>query len=269
MLKKMMIVLICGLVSVGLISCGNAENAKTEIPTETKEEIAQVLVDDEYVKITYVGLDDSDEEISALKLSMENKSDDTYTVYAENVSGDDRMAATFFSEKIAPGETVDGKLGLEDIEKGFSIVEGSFALMDDNYDTLKEEPFKVIVNEAGADSAQAKEAETELGTVVLDNEYAKITYLGFAEESNMGPTLKLTVENKTDKTIMILSDDFYADGNGVDSLLSCNRITSGKKATGELTLYADEEFKTVKGSIILEDEERNSIAKQEVEFEVQ
>jgi len=47
--------------------------------------------------------------------------------------------------------------------------------------------------------------------VLVEDDYAKITYLGFAEESNMGPTLKLFVEYKTDKTFMILTDQFYVD----------------------------------------------------------
>jgi len=180
------------------------------------------LVDDEYVKIAYLGLDENNETIPTLKLSIENKTDQTFAVQTENVSADDNMVATFFSEHPTPGEKIDANLELEEVEKGFNYVEGTFVLVDNNYDTLKEEPFKISLD--GTTKIEKEDSKEETSVVLVDDDYAKITYLGFAEESNMGPTLKLSVENKTDKTFMILTDQFYVDDKEIESMMSCDHV---------------------------------------------
>ncbi|WP_324823889.1 hypothetical protein [Sinanaerobacter sp. ZZT-01] len=266
MLKKIVVALICGVISIGLISCGSAADDKTDTLAQNEEKDV-VLVDDEYVKIIYSGLDENNETIPTLKLSIENKTDQTFAVQTEKVSADDSMVTTYFSESPAPGEKIDANLELEEVEKGFNSVEGTFVLIDDNYDTLKEEPFKISLDDTA--KIEKEDQKEETGVVIVDDDYAKITYLGFAEESNMGPTLKLSVENKTDKTFMILTDQFYVDDKEIESMMSCDRVASGKKANAELTLYADKDFKTVKGTFVLNDEENNTIATEQVEFEVQ
>lgn len=250
--------------SIGVISCKSTADNKTETLAQ-KEEKDVVLVDDEFVKITYLGLDENDTSTPTLKLTIENKSDQTYTVQAENVSADDSMASTYFSERPAPGEKIDANLELEEVEDGFKSVEGTFTLVDGNYDTLKEEPFKISLD--GSTKTEEEESTEETSVVLVDDDYTKITYLGFAKESNS--TLKLHVENKTDKTFMILTDQFYDEDKKIESMMSCDHVASGKKANAELTLYADEDLKTVKGTFVLKDEENNEIATEQVEFEAQ
>ncbi|MBF4692150.1 hypothetical protein [Fusibacter ferrireducens] len=257
MLRKGIIFLICVAVSMGLMACGSKENEQVNINT--------VLVDDEYVTITYLGLNKSNENVPTLKLSIENKSDVNYTVRTDKVSADDNMVSTYFSESPAPGEKIDAALEIEDVDH-FNTLEGTFVLSDSNYDTLKEAPFKLTLD--GTAEPKKEEASEETGVVLVDDDCTKITYLGLAEESITGPTLILSVENKSDKTIIVLSDQFYVDDQEIESMLGGDRIVAGKKAKQELTLFADKDFTTVKGTIVLNDEASNTIATEQVEINI-
>lgn len=96
-----------------------------------------------------------------------------------------------------------------------------------------------------------KEEEKEENIVLVDNEYATITYTGIEREDVMGPTLKLLVENKSDQDIIIQAEGVSTDGMMADPICSIE-VVQGKKAKGDLTLMSDsteKDFKSIEGTL--------------------
>lgn len=291
MLKRGIAVLCCVVVSMGFVSCNtqdktsdklqdstaNSDNTKEEQGNDKKTKSSNtkvVLVDDEYVKIIYTGVKQTDDKLPVIELSIENKSDQNFSVQTENVSADNQMALVYFSEEPEPGKTIDAELEVEDINQAFQTLEGTFVLIDNNYDTIKSEPFQLSID--GTNPVQAQENALQESTqdandevVLAEDDYVKIVYKGLVSESDFATSgLNLTVENKSDQTIILVTDKFYLNEKEIESLLSMDRIAAKKSANGELGLYGDVSSSTIKGTFIVQDENRNTIATESVEVQV-
>lgn len=115
----------------------------TEKVTEKAEENV-LIYESEYVKITYLGEDESWLG-PKLKLKIENLSDMNLTVQVRDVSVNDMMVSAIFSSNVSAGKTaIDGisftkssleESGITDMEK----VDFSFHIYNsDNFDTVED-----------------------------------------------------------------------------------------------------------------------------------
>lgn len=109
------------------------------------KEKQKVLVDNKYVKITYLGADKNSSYFKKVSLQVENKSNQNLIIQTRNVSVDGKMIYGMYSPNITPGkiDTSGITFNGNDITTAFNQVEGKFAIITFNYKTLEEENFSI------------------------------------------------------------------------------------------------------------------------------
>lgn len=105
--------------------------------------------------------------------------------------------------------------------------------------------------------------------VLVDNEYAKVTFIGINRESTLGPKIKVQVENKSDKALCIQTkDDVLVDGSIKNATFSEEILPKGAIiANFTLPSTTDKNFKNVKGDIKIIQKDSWSLLKVE-EFSI-
>lgn len=109
------------------------------------KEKQKVLLDNKYVKITYLGVDKNSNYFKKVSLQVENKSSQELIVQTDKVSIDDCMVYGMFSPDIMPGK-IDTKgitFNSSSITTGFNSIQGEFKIIDKNYKTLDTEDFSI------------------------------------------------------------------------------------------------------------------------------
>ena len=101
----------------------------------------------------------------------------------------------------------------------------------------------------GAEKTEAKTEETKADAqasaklepgVLLDDAYVKVEWTGFGE-SIMGQQLTMNFENKTDKKISVMAQNFAANGMMMDSMLLAE-IDADDTVEDGLTIYSAEDL---------------------------
>lgn len=106
-----------------------------------------------------------------------------------------------------------------------------------------------------------KEAVKEYEVVLVDDELAKIVVTGKFNDEILGPSYKVSVENKTDKKIIVQTRDVSIDGVMEDPIFSVE-VTAGKKANDNMTFMNIESLETLKnleGKLVIIDENFSDI----------
>ena len=87
--------------------------------------------------------------------------------------------------------------------------------------------------------------------VLFENEYAKVTYIGINRESNLGPKIKVKIENKYNQDLCIqIKDNVSVDASNKNGTLN-EEIASKNNIVANFLLPSstDKNFKNVKGKI--------------------
>lgn len=92
---------------------------------------------------------------------------------------------------------------------------------------------------AAETTAPQKDAVTIDQVVLLDEAGLKITAKGLETQGFFGPSLKLLVENNTDKNLTVQARKSSINGYMVETMLSSD-VAAGKKANDELTFLRSE-----------------------------
>lgn len=79
--------------------------------------------------------------------------------------------------------------------------------------------------------------EAEKGTVLFDNEYAKMSYLSI-EDSGFGTEIKVIVENKTDKSIAV-SCNMMSINKWTVFAAGPGEVAPSSNLKGEISIYED------------------------------
>jgi len=109
------------------------------------KENQKVILDNKYVKITYLGVDRASSYMKQVKLQVENKSSQDLIIQTSNVSVDNFMQYGMFSCNIGSGKTaIDGIVfNNSSITTNFNSVEGNFVILTKNYKTLDTDKFSI------------------------------------------------------------------------------------------------------------------------------
>ncbi len=122
--------------------------AKIETKQNDKEEKNIVLLDNDSAKITYKSIDKDRGMGPTLILLVENKTDKDIIVQTDKVSVDDMMTETICSIDVVQGKKAEDELTLmtNDSKKDFKKVEGTFKILDSNYQEIASPNFKLDIN---------------------------------------------------------------------------------------------------------------------------
>ena len=223
-----------------------ATEETTEEATESEEESEKettpaqvtegVLYESETVRITFTGEEESYGDID-LNMQIENLTDKSITVTANNISVGDVMVEAYLYADISAGKTAKEAMSFysEDMEihniNELGTVEFSFIVSDsDTYETIEETEY-VTLKLRDTDSYKRNE-----GTVLYDADGLKVTYIKVIEDEFMGPYVMFEIENTTGKDVTVSAEDVSVDGVMSDGFMY-NDLRNGKYTNAMLSFF--------------------------------
>lgn len=203
------------------------------------------VVDNDECSIKLTGFEKDDIFGMVLKAELVNKSSDKKYMFSVSSCSVNNLAYDpFFGSEVEAGKTdncditfmgdeidILGYENLTDIEISFRVYDNDDWAADD------------IVNETvhiypyGEDKATVYKREPQAtDKVLVDNEYAKITVTGAAEDSFFGYEVGLYIENKSDKNLSVSLDDVYVNDIECDPLYATS-VDAGKSAYSSISWF--------------------------------
>lgn len=134
-----------------------------------------------------------------------------------------------------------------------------------NPETSKVESGSATLVEEQKDEAEVKQEEV----VLVDDDLAKIVVTEKFNDEILGPSYKVSVENKTDKKIIVQTRDVSIDGVMEEPIFSVE-VTAGKKANDNMTfmnIESLEALKNLEGKLVIIDENFSDIKSYDMTIE--
>ena len=267
-MKRKIVKIMVAVIAVGalLVGCDSTETTidkeivekveeSDEVTEEEAEEVAEesvletvtieetVLLDENGIKITAIGLEDGWFGTD-LKLLIENNGDKNVTVQARNSSVNGFMVDTMMSEDVVAGKKANTTLtfstgGLKEANiTTVANMEFAFHIFEtDSWDTYLDSAM-IVLETSAADGYE--QAVDDSGTVFYDTDGIKIVGKGLStDDSIFGPGLIVYIENNTEKNITVQVRDTSVNGFMVDPSMSQD-VVSGKKAISAVTFFSSD-----------------------------
>lgn len=200
----------------------------------------QVLVDNEYVKITATGINYDHYSGPEIELLIENLSDMDLTIQADQTAINNIMVDHMMSVDVAVGKKSNDTLGFyeEDLaEYGINemgLIEVSF------HGTNMETMDRLFDTELIAIPTSSKDTVTQDyqldGDAMVDQDGVTMVALGMGEDF-MGPLLKTAIKNDTENIITVQASDVSANGFMMETIFSAD-ILPGKIAYPEISFMS-------------------------------
>lgn len=209
--------------------------------------LSEVLLDNEIVKIISTGIDETGFDGLELKVEIENKSDKTIIIEANQVSVDNLMYDPVFKcEVLAKGKKSESIVFLDDSIDELKNIEGFFSVLDkDSLNTVGSYSFNILIDENSKGYTLS-----DNGLILVDNEVIKCVYVGQGEDEVFGKYIELEIENKVGDDIVAQIREVSINGNIIDPLF-ISEITAGKILKGKVKFYEKDfdELKDIEGKI--------------------
>lgn len=272
MLKRIIALLLTGIMLVSFSACGgtakedpgasNVDAVDTELqeeeqpieeaPATTEVSVPeitfteQLLVDDENCTVKITGIEEDALWGYTLKVLLENKTDLElmYSVNGASINGfmcDPFWASSVTAQMKANEEISFSKESFKEnsIEYPTDIT-FTLRVYDNNdwmADALVEQEFTIYP--MGEEAVQPYEREPQPEDIVLfDNEQCQMIVTGFEKDDIWGYTMKVYLENKTDKELMFSTDGVAMNGFMCDPFWA-ESIAAGKRNNTKLTWSED------------------------------
>lgn len=234
-MKKQMI---AALAAILLVSCGSEGTTSSSSPSQTASIEETVFLDQDGLKITATGLEDSfmGEE---LKLLVENNSGQNLTVQSHASSVNGYMITNIMSIDVANGKKVNDALTLTSSEMEdcgiSSITDLAFTLHVFNTDTWEAVIDTPVIELKTNLSGSVTQTYDDSGNVVYDVGGIRIITKGKTDDSILGPAIQVYVENNSAEDIMVQTRNVSINGFMVDTFYS-PLVMAGKRSLSSLTL---------------------------------
>jgi len=224
-----------------------AEETTEQAQEETKEESSavtieeQVLYDDNDIKITATGIEDSWAG-TKLTLLIENNSTQGITVQARNANVNGYMVDTMMSADVAAGKKTNDGLTFQTSGLKECGIE-QIATMEFIFHIFNSESWDEIVDTdvIKIDTSIADgyvQNYDDSGEVLVDTNGVKIVGKGLSDSNSFfGPGVILYIENNTDQDITVQVRDVSVNGFMVDTSMS-EDVVAGKKAISAVTFFS-------------------------------
>lgn len=250
--KKLLSVLLSGgLIAILLAGCGSSSGSSTPAasnPVETTstpevkfEEVTVVDNDECAIKITDIDADNMWGD--TLKVYLENKNDEKtymYSVVSASVNGIE--VDPLFANKVAAGKKANKEINFMDdgLKKNgieFTDIAMTFQVYDSNeladYEEVARET--VHVYPLGKENATLFVREEQASDqVLIDNEKCKATVIGTENDSILGYTLNLYLENKSNSSVMFYVEDVSVNGYMIDPFWA-RSVSAGNVAFSDMS----------------------------------
>lgn len=221
----------------------------TQEPTENKSDAplenadTAVVIDNEecYIKINGMGNDDFFG--PSVKIQLENRSaDKTYMFSVDNATINGVQITPLFASEVAPGKKANETMHFMDDAADESVI-GTFTDIELTFSVSDSEDWMadavatetVHIYPLGKDKATqfVREAK-DTDTVVVDNEYLTLIVTDYEPDALLGYTANMYIVNKTDKELMLVTEDESVNGYMVDTLFATT-VLPGKCAFSDMS----------------------------------
>ncbi|MDY5102536.1 MAG: hypothetical protein SPE81_05505 [Agathobacter sp.] len=214
----------------------STENVTTEITIEE-----QVLYDENDIKITATGLEDSWLG-TELQVLIENNSSQSITIQARNANVNGYMVPTVMSADVAAGKKANDSLtfetsGLKECGiDNIATMEFLFHIFDsESWDEIVDTDVITVETSIAESYTQTYD---DSGEVLVDTDGIKIVGKGLSDEDSFwGPGVILYIENNSDQNVTIQVRDVSVNGFMVDSSMS-EDVVAGKKAMSAVQFFS-------------------------------
>lgn len=200
----------------------------------------RVLLNQNDIKITLMYLENEGYWGPALKLYIENNSENDVTIKSKDISVNNIMARVLFSCNVQAGKKVasDFTFSSADLETaGIKVIKDiqlKFEVIDTKADTAIFESNTISIT-TSADPSYVQTFD-DSGFVVLDENDFKIVIKEVDDtESFWGADIHIYIENNSNKNATVQLRDTSINEITIDPMFSCN-IMAGKKAFDSITL---------------------------------
>ena len=201
-----------------------------------------VLLDQGGIRVTAAGLSESEWVGPEIDVLIENDTDQSITLQAQDTSVNGIMFSPVFFCEVAAGKKSNEAISFyqSDLDscgiKSIQSIELTVKAMDsDSWETLAVGDVITLTT----DAPREKQAVDQVGIPVLDQNGLEIVVRGVKTDDNlMGPEIMLFLSNQTGQNITVQANDFSINGYMITPLLSCD-IIDGKVAYS--TIYLDTE----------------------------
>lgn len=203
---------------------GNNKNNNNEQESSTEKEIiskeGDVLVDNEYCKITYMGLYTERSNLFG-KFSIENKTDIKIAVDFQYGSVNGLICNWNQSIKVDPNSSEEiarviaddyvlAKAGMK--AEDISVVDFVLEVWSSDPVTYYHQESHTLYPVGSNSTTHYERTSTDTDIVLIDNDVCKITYLGYEKEVDDPLYFNLYIENKTDKELRLAFPASRVDG---------------------------------------------------------
>ena len=266
MKKKIIAIMVVGMISISTIACGGTETSdssnqettesvaedftesaetESEEETVTSSEITlaeQEVYNDNGIVVTVTGIDTNSMWGTDISVLVENSSEQNVTVQTRNGSINGYMMDFQMSCDVAAGKKANDSITImsEDLEISgvdtVSSIEFTLTMFDSDSwnDIATSDTISLTTNVT--DYVQKYD---DSGEVIYDENGIKIVSKGIVEDEIWGPEVVLYIENNTDAAITVQPRDTSINGFMVDASMSSD-ITVGKKIVDEITFLTDD-----------------------------
>lgn len=202
-----------------------------------------IVVDNEECSIKITKIDPKNLWGYTLKTQLENKSaNKTYMFSVERAAINGVVCDPLFATEVAAGKKSNNDISFSDSifeenEIGeYTDIELAFRVYDsDDWDADPVAEKTVHIYPYGEDKATKFERKAQTSdTVILDNEYAQVIVTGYDKDEIWGYTVNLFLLNKTDKNIMVSTDNVSVNGFMADPLYATD-VSAGKCAFSSMS----------------------------------
>lgn len=222
-----------------------AEEDPAEEPAEEPDETEpvgeleeQILVDEEDIRITATGLEDTWMG-PALKVLIENNSDTDLTFQTRATSVNGYMIDTMFSPDVAAGKKANDEITLSASEMEAAGID-QIADIETIFHVFTTEDWEAY-HDTDPVSIRTSIAEDheysfdDSGEVLYDDKDIRIIAKGISKDDSwFGPGLVVFIENLSDVSITVQARDVSANGFMVDTIFSPD-IAPGKRVLDAVT----------------------------------
>jgi hypothetical protein len=258
-MKKALSIIIVLALMVSLVACGSTNtdvqkpsdvsttNTSSENKQTGKQEVTiaeTVLVDEAGVKITAKGLDYESFLGVKVKLLIENNSGKDLTFQCRDSSVNGYMVDTLMSVDVVNGKKANDSLTLSDSDlelcgiNEIADIELSFHIFEsDGWDTYLDTN-KVQIKTSIADTYNYSFDDS--GDLAYQGNNVKVVVKGLAEDDSiLGPSVVVYIENSSDKDITVQTRDVSINGFMVSAIFS-SEVTVGKHAVDTIAFLSSD-----------------------------
>ncbi len=230
--------ILAALAAILLVSCGSEGTSSSSSPSQTASIEETVILDQNGLKVTATGLEDSfmgDE----LKLLVENNSGQNLTVQSHASSVNGYMITNIMSIDVASGKKVNDAMTLTSSEMEdcgiTSITDLAFTLHVFNTDTWESVIDTPVIELKTNLNGTVSQTYDDSGNVVYDANGVRIITKGKTDDSILGPGIQVYIENNTADSIMVQTRNTSINGFMVETYYSPT-ILPGKRSLSSITI---------------------------------